>query len=161
MNKVFKLFIHQSLLKHKHYPLLFLLFRITATTTHLRVLLVFSKLWTSFGIKNRESSANYIWVICKPLPTSIPNRKPALVPLLIRTYRPSTTMLKRNGDRGSRCLRPLITSNSTDREPLIRVNNLEVEMHSSIHLCQQSSNPVYSITLPRKSQEMEFFLCSS
>jgi len=33
MNKVFKLFIHQSLLKHKHYPLLFLLFRITATTT--------------------------------------------------------------------------------------------------------------------------------
>ena len=33
MNKGFKLFIHQSLLKHKHYPLLFLLFRITATTT--------------------------------------------------------------------------------------------------------------------------------
>ena len=40
MNKLFKLFIHQSLLKHKHYPLLFLLFRITATTTQVTMKLV-------------------------------------------------------------------------------------------------------------------------
>jgi hypothetical protein len=78
--------------------------------------------------------------------------------------RPSAMIIKRNGDRGSPCLIPLVGEKGREGTPLMRIEKKEEEVRFMIQSTQEGSNPkarsiecIYSQLILSKSLERSSF----
>ena len=111
------------------------------------------------AIQNRRVSSKNCWWVngswdphnCNPC--SFPSATWALINL----PKPSAAMMKRNGDRGSPCLRPLELLNGTEGLPFKSIEKCREDMNERNHWSYLSSNPKAHITSIRYCQLMRSY----
>ncbi|KAM7486574.1 hypothetical protein LguiA_002583 [Lonicera macranthoides] len=103
--------------------------------------------------KNMVSSAN---CRCDILTLSLPTSNGSITlkssALAIKRLRTSTTRIKRKGDKGSPCLKPLDALKLPSGLPLIITEKFTEFKHPPIHFLHLTPNPFLSNTKSKKSQ---------
>jgi hypothetical protein len=96
---------------------------------------------------SKRSSANNRWLIAgEDLAIFIPFIFPSLSSWSKSLESTSDPRIKRKGERGSPCLKPLLGENNPKGLPFKRMEKDEEEIQSSIHCSQIAWNPKFFIT---------------
>lgn len=111
------------------------------SSKHLNILFMTSTFWVEGSPMKRVSSANWRSETSTSLPILKPLNKFLRIACLIMPFRPSATIKKRNGAKGSPCLKPLCIGNSSVGLPLTKTEIVADCKHPRIHPIHLSQNP--------------------